>query len=73
MTTDVSRSDEVQKLADAAVTRFGTIDVWINNAGVIAIGAFDKIPLEDQSRIIDVNLKGVIYGSHAALVQFRSS
>ncbi|OON64738.1 hypothetical protein B0920_11845 [Massilia sp. KIM] len=69
--TDVARPEEVQRLAQAAVQRFGRIDVWINNAGVGAIGRFEEIPLEDHARIVDVNLKGVIYGSHVALRQFR--
>jgi short-subunit dehydrogenase len=71
VTTDVSKPEDVSRLADAAVQRFGRIDVWINNAAVGAIGAFDTIPVEDHARVVDVNLKGVIYGSHAALRQFR--
>lgn len=71
VTTDVSKAEDVRRLADAAVQRFGRIDVWINNAAVGAIGAFESIPVEDHARVIDVNLKGVIYGSHAALRQFR--
>lgn len=71
VTTDVSRPDQVQQLASAAVERFGRIDVWINNAAVAAIGRFEDTPVEDHARIVDVNLKGTIYGSHAALRQFR--
>jgi short-subunit dehydrogenase len=71
VTTDVSNAQDMRKLADAAVQRFGRIDVWINNAGIGAIGAFDTIPVEDHARVVDVNLKGVIYGSHVALQQFR--
>lgn len=71
VTTDVSQPDQVQRLADAAVERFGRIDVWINDAAVGAVGRFEEIPIEDHARIVDVNLKGVIYGSHAALRQFR--
>jgi short-subunit dehydrogenase len=71
VTTDVSNPSDVDCLAQEAVNRFGRIDVWINNAGVAAIGRFDQIPLQDQARVIDVNLKGVIYGSYAALRQFR--
>jgi short-subunit dehydrogenase len=72
VTTDVGRPDDVRRLAEAAVARFGRIDVWINNAGVGAIGRFENIPLEDHARVVDVNLKGVIYGSHVALRQFRA-
>ncbi|HEY0791608.1 MAG TPA: SDR family NAD(P)-dependent oxidoreductase [Chthoniobacterales bacterium] len=72
VTTDVGRPGDVEKLARAAVARFGRIDVWINNAGVGAIGRFWDIPVEDYSRLIDINLKGVIYGSSAAIRQFRA-
>ncbi|WP_236033336.1 SDR family NAD(P)-dependent oxidoreductase [Belnapia mucosa] len=69
--TDVSRADQVEALAAAAIGRFGRIDAWVNNAGVAAIGRFEEIPVEDHDRVVDVNLKGVIHGSHAALRQFR--
>jgi len=72
VTTDVSNADDVQSLAQETVARFGRIDVWINNAAVGAIGPFWDIPLDDQAKLIDINLKGVIYGSHAALHQFRA-
>ena len=70
VTTDVSKPEAVEHLADAAVRRFGHIDVWINDAAVAAIGRFWEVPLRDHERIVDVNLKGVIYGSHVALRQF---
>jgi short-subunit dehydrogenase len=69
---DVSDPQDVRKLSDAAVSRFGRVDVWINFAGVAAIGRFWEIPLEDHARLIDVNLKGVIHASHAALRLFRA-
>ena len=69
--TDVSKPDEVEHLAQAATDRFGRIDTWINDAGVVAIGRFDLIPLADQARVIDVNLKGALYGSYAAMRRFR--
>jgi len=72
VTTDVSSQQDIQRLADATVARFGTIDVWINNAGIGALGRFEDIPVEDQARIIDVNVKGVLYGSHAAITRFRA-
>ncbi|HYD79602.1 MAG TPA: SDR family NAD(P)-dependent oxidoreductase [Paucimonas sp.] len=72
VTTDVSKPEDIEKLAADTMARFGRIDVWINNAGVVAIGRFEDIPVEDHARLIDVNLKGVIYGSHAAMRQFRA-
>lgn len=71
VTTDVSKLDDMRQLRDATLRRFGHIDVWINNAAVGAIGEFDKVPVEDHARVVDVNFKGVIYGSHLALEQFR--
>jgi short-subunit dehydrogenase len=55
----------------ATLARFGTVDVWINNAGIGAIGRFEDIPLEDHSRVIDVTFKGVVNGSFVAMKQFR--
>ncbi len=69
--TDVSKPDDVDRLAQAATARFGRIDTWINDAGVVAIGRFDLIPVEDQARVVDVNLKGTLYGSNAAMRRFR--
>ena len=70
VTMDISRQEDVQRLADAAVTQYKTIDVWINMAGVGAIGRFWEIPADDQARVIDVNLKGFIYSSQVAVQQF---
>lgn len=71
VTIDVSKSSDMDRLTTAAVDRFGRIDVWINNAGVGAIGRFEDVPLKDYDRVIDVNLKGVVYGSHTAMRLFR--
>jgi len=68
---DISDPQAVEHLAEAAVTRYGTVDVWINMAGVGAIGRFWEIPLADQARLVDVNLTGFIYGSYAAITLFR--
>ena len=70
MAGDVSQPEDLQRAADEALARFGRIDVWINNAGVGALGRFEEIPARDQARIIDVNVNGVIYGSHVALNEF---
>jgi short-subunit dehydrogenase len=70
--TDVSQPAEVRALAEAAIAEFGQIDVWINNAGITAIGRFWDIPLEDHARVAEVNLQGVLYGSHIALQQFHA-
>jgi short-subunit dehydrogenase len=71
VTTDVAKVEDMRALMAAALNRFGRVDVWINDAGVGTIGQFDQVPVEDHARVVDVNLKGVIYGSHLALQQFR--
>ncbi|GAB2515511.1 SDR family NAD(P)-dependent oxidoreductase [Lysobacter humi (ex Lee et al. 2017)] len=68
---DVGDPTQVEKIAAVAVAKFGRFDVWINNAGVAAIGPFEKIPLEDHMRIVQTNLGGAMAGSHVALRQFR--
>ena len=65
--TDVTDPDQVRELASAAASAFGGIDVWVNNAGTSMWGPFEEIPVESQARLIELNLLGAIYGSHAAL------
>jgi short-subunit dehydrogenase len=69
--TDVGKEEDVERLAAQAITRFGRIDVWINNAGVGLLGRFEEVPLADHARLVQTNLMGTIYGSHVALRQFR--
>jgi short-subunit dehydrogenase len=72
VTMDISIPEDVQRLVDVTVKQYGNIDVWINMAGVGAIGKFWEVPIADQARIVDINLKGFIYGSHAAVQRFRT-
>lgn len=69
--TDVSRSEEVDILAQTAIDRFGHIDVWVNNAGVGVVGRFDEIPLREHEQLIQTNLLGTMYGCYYALRHFR--
>ena len=64
---DVMRRAEVEALVQAAVEAFGRIDVLINNAGVMPNSPLDRLKVEDWERMIDVNIKGVLYGNAAAL------
>lgn len=68
--TDVTKEEEVDHLAAAAVSAFGRIDVWLNNAAVLVFGDFTHIPTEDFRRILETNLFGFIYGARAAVRQF---
>lgn len=69
--TDVSVADDVAKLAQQAISEFGRIDVWVNNAGSGSIGRFEEIPLEEHVKVIETDLLGTVYGSYAALRHFR--
>src|SRR5690348_858571 len=68
---DVGSHGAVQAAADWAAERFGGIDVWVNNAGVYMIGDVADTPVEDMRRLIETDLLGTIYGSHAAVRRFR--
>jgi len=69
--TDVTSADAMRALADAAIQRFGRIDVWINNVGIGAVGAFDDTPVEAHQQVIAANLIGHMNGAHAVLPHFR--
>lgn len=67
LVTDVTNREQVQKLADAAVTTYGRIDVIINNAGLMPQSLLEQLKVDEWERMIDVNIKGVLYGIAAAL------
>ena len=68
---DVSLVGDVQNIYDAAIAKFGRIDVWINNAGGAAIGNFTDVPLADHIKVIETDLNGTMYGSYFALQAFE--
>jgi short-subunit dehydrogenase len=68
---DVSDEEAVEALAAATEERFGRIDVWVNNAGVMAYGTFEEIPSEVFRQIVETNLMGQVHGARAALRRFR--
>ncbi len=65
--TDVSKLDQIQALADAAVDAFGTVNVLCNNAGVGIPGPVGDMSLEDWRWTLDIDLWGPIYGTHVFL------
>ncbi|SOE95780.1 NADP-dependent 3-hydroxy acid dehydrogenase YdfG [Burkholderia sp. D7] len=65
--TDVTRFDDVKELVDTAVQTFGRVDVMINNAGLMPHSPLERLKVDDWNRMIDVNIKGVLYGIGAAL------
>lgn len=69
--TDVTDAGAVRRLAESAVSFGGQIDVWINNAGVLAAGEFTETPIEVHDQVIRINLMGYIHGAHAVLPYFK--
>ncbi|GGS19954.1 oxidoreductase [Streptomyces nojiriensis] len=69
--TDVTRRGDVSALVGLARERYGRLDVLVGNAGVGLISPLDELRVEDWEEMIDVNLKGVLYGIAAALPLFR--
>jgi NADP-dependent 3-hydroxy acid dehydrogenase YdfG len=68
---DVKRRDDLAGLVKLGCERFGKLDVLINNAGIAPNSLLDELRVEDWEEMIDVNLKGVLYGIAAALPVFR--
>jgi NADP-dependent 3-hydroxy acid dehydrogenase YdfG len=69
--TDVRRRDDLSDLVKLARERYGKLDVLVSNAGIMPISPFDELRVEDWEDMVDVNLKGVLYGIAAALPVFR--
>jgi NADP-dependent 3-hydroxy acid dehydrogenase YdfG len=67
MTTDVSQREQVKALVDAAAKTYGRVDVMINNAGLMPQAPLERLKVDEWDRMIDVNIKGVLYGIAAAL------
>jgi NADP-dependent 3-hydroxy acid dehydrogenase YdfG len=69
--TDVTRRGDLENLVALASERYGRLDVLVSNAGIGPISRFDDLRIEDWEAMIDVNIKGVLYGIAAALPVFR--
>ncbi|KRL56918.1 glucose-1-dehydrogenase [Furfurilactobacillus rossiae] len=67
---DISEEDGATALLNAALNNFGTLDVWVNNAGMENRVATNEMPLSDWQRVLNINLTGVFLGSRAALDYF---
>lgn len=69
--TDVRRRSDLSALVGLACERYGRLDVLVSNAGVGLISRIDELRVEDWEEMIDVNIKGVLYGIAAAMPVFR--
>ncbi|HEX4730212.1 MAG TPA: SDR family NAD(P)-dependent oxidoreductase [Solirubrobacterales bacterium] len=71
--TDVADEAQANAFVRAAAERFGRLDALVNNAGVMQLGPIDGAPTEEWRRMIDVNVFGVLYCTHAALPIMREA
>jgi NADP-dependent 3-hydroxy acid dehydrogenase YdfG len=70
--TDVTDRGQVKHLVDHAVATYGRIDVLLNNAGLMPNSRLERLKVEDWDQMIDVNIKGVLYGIAAALPHMQA-
>jgi NAD(P)-dependent dehydrogenase (short-subunit alcohol dehydrogenase family) len=68
---DVTRVEEVQKMAEHVFSSWGGLDLLVNNAGVAASGVVGDMPIEDWHWLMDINLWGMVYGCHAFIPQMK--
>ena len=69
--TDVRRREDLTSLVKLALDRYDQLDVLISNAGIMPVSPLDDLRVEDWENMIDINIKGVLYGIAAALPVFR--
>ena len=68
---DVSERSQVERIAQAAIARFGRIDTWVNNAGSTIYGRVDEVSEADARRLFDINFWGMVHGSLVALPHLK--
>lgn len=68
---DVGIEEDVRKIAQAAIQRFGGFDTWVNNAGISIFGRLEDVPLEDQRKLFQTNFWGVVHGSLVAVEHLK--
>ena len=66
---DVTQREECDNFAKIAIEKYGSIDILINNAGIMPLSFFKNLKFDEWDRMVDVNIKGVLYCT-AAVIQF---
>ena len=69
--TDVTQREQVEALAKATKTAYGRVDVLVNNAGLMPLSPLDEAKVDEWDRMVDVNIKGVLYNIAAVLPMMR--
>jgi NAD(P)-dependent dehydrogenase (short-subunit alcohol dehydrogenase family) len=69
--TDVSQPGDIERLANAAIERFGGLDIWVNNAGVYPLKAIDEIEADFWDALHAINVRAVFLGAQAAQRHMR--
>lgn len=69
--TDVAEHEQVERLAQRAIDRFGRIDTWVNNAAVSIYATVEQMEPEEMERLVRVNLLGQMYGARAAIPHMK--
>jgi len=71
--TDVTDEAQARAMVDQTVARFGRIDTLVNNAGVMLLGPIVDAPVEEWRRMVELNLLGLLYCTHASLPHLLSA
>jgi len=72
VSADMSVAEDVEKVAEKALSLSGKIDIWVNNAGVMASGKFEEIPMEIHEQVIKTNLFGYMHGAYHSIKIFKN-
>jgi len=71
VSADMSIAEDVERVVEEALKISGKIDIWVNNAGVMASGKFEEIPMEIHHQLIKTNLFGYMHGAYNAVKIFK--
>lgn len=69
---DVTRADDMQAMADQAMTAWGRIDILVNNAGILRDKTFTKMPLDDFRLVLEVHVMGAVHATKAVWAQMQT-